>query len=114
MPFLIFVFKMGVEGVAIPSLVSRFIAAIIMLVLIRNKKNVVYVDHQNFKPEFGMIRRILYIAIPSGMENGIFQFGRIIVVSIISTFGTVQIAANAVSNSIDGMVHCVVRQYPLL
>ena len=100
---LIFVFKMGVEGVAIPSLVSRFIAAIIMLVLIRNKKNVVYVDHQNFKPEFGMIRRILYIAIPSGMENGIFQFGRIIVVSIISTFGTVQIAANAVANSIDGM-----------
>mgnify|MGYP007083028422 FL=1 len=50
-----------------------------------------------------MIRRILYIAIPSGMENGIFQFGRIIVVSIISTFGTVQIAANAVANSIDGM-----------
>ena len=99
----IVVFKMGVEGVAIPSLVSRFIAAIIMLVLIRNKKNVVYVDHQNFKPEFGMIRRILYIAIPSGMENGIFQFGRIIVVSIISTFGTVQIAANAVANSIDGM-----------
>ena len=100
---LIFVFKMGVEGVAIPSLVSRFVAAIIMLVLIRNKNNVVYVDHHNFKPEFCMIRRILYIAIPSGMENGIFQFGRIIVVSIISTFGTVQIAANAVANSIDGM-----------
>ena len=59
-----------------------------MLVLIRNKNNVVYVDHHNFKPEFGMIRRILYIAIPSGMENGIFQFGRIIVVSIISTFAT--------------------------
>ena len=85
------------------TMAPKIEAAIIMLVLIRNKNNVVYVDHHNFKPEFGMIRRILYIAIPSGMENGIFQFGRIIVVSIISTFGTVQIAANAVANSIDGM-----------
>lgn len=100
---LIFGFKMGVAGVAIPSLVSRFVAAAILLMLIRNKNNVVYVDHSNFKPDIKMIKRILFIAIPSGMESGIFQFGRIIVVSVISTFGTVQIAANAVANSIDSM-----------
>ena len=48
----------------------------------------------------GRIKKILYIGIPNGVENGIFQFGRILVVSIISGFGTVQIAANAVANNI--------------
>lgn len=100
---LIFGFKMGVAGVAIPSLVSRLVASVILLALLRNKNNVVYVDHHNIKPNIAMIRRILFIAVPSGMENGIFNLGRIIVVSIISVFGTVHIAANAVANSIDSM-----------
>ena len=53
--------------------------------------------------DLGRLKKILYIGIPNGVENGIFQFGRILVVSIISGFGTVQIAANAVANNIAGM-----------
>ncbi len=45
--------------------------------------------------------KILYIAVPSGMENGLFELGRVIVVSIIALFGTAQIAANGVANSLD-------------
>lgn len=56
-----------------------------------------------------MIRKILYIGIPSGIESGIFQLGRIIVVSIIAGFGTVQIAANGVANTIDSM-GCIAGQ----
>lgn len=99
---LIYGFRMGVKGVAIPTLVGRAVAAIVLLVLIRNKNQVVHLSslkglHFNFK----MIKKILYIGIPNGLESGIFQFGRVIVVSIIASFGTVQIAANAVANSID-------------
>ena len=50
-----------------------------------------------------MTRRILGIGIPSAFENSLFQAGRILVVSMISTFGTVQIAANAVANNLDGV-----------
>ena len=56
-----------------------------------------------------MVLRILHIAIPSGIENGLFQFGRVIVVSIIALFGTTQIAANAVANSLDSM-GCIAGQ----
>ena len=50
-----------------------------------------------------MTKRILGIGIPSAFENSLFEAGRILVVSMISTFGTVQIAANAVANNLDGM-----------
>ena len=66
-----------------------------------NKKRLIYFI-KPVKPflDLGRIKKILYIGIPNGVENGIFQFGRILVVSIISGFGTVQIAANAVANNI--------------
>jgi len=50
-----------------------------------------------------MMKRILYIGIPSGLENSLFQLGRILVVGIIAAFGTVQIAANAVANNLDSL-----------
>ena len=59
--------------------------------------------------EMDVIKRILYIGIPSGIENGIFQLGRVLVVSIISGFGTIQIAANGVANNLDAM-GCIIGQ----
>ena len=106
---LIYGFHMGAAGVALSSLFSRAIAAAIMFILICNKKNPVYVEGKSIRPDFTMIKKILYIGIPSGIESGIFQFGRIIVVSIIAGFGTVQIAANGVANTVDSM-GCIAGQ----
>lgn len=94
---------MKAEGVAIPSLVSRMVAALVLYRLLCNPQNLIYVTKERFRPDFGIIKRILYIGIPSGIENGIFQLGRVLVVSIIAGFGTVQIAANGVANSLDAM-----------
>lgn len=100
----IFGFNMGVAGVALPSLISRGIAAIIMVILLFNKKNIIHIDGQ-LKIHFNkqMIFKILNIGIPNSIENSLFQLGRVLVVSIISGFGTVQIAANAVANNIDAL-----------
>ncbi|MCD8336198.1 MAG: MATE family efflux transporter [Lachnospiraceae bacterium] len=99
----IFVLHAGVVGVAVPSLLSRAFAAIVLYVLLRNPGLEIHIDPGKFRFDGGLIRRIYYIGIPSGIENGIFQLGRVIVVSIISGFGTVQIAANGVANSLDSM-----------
>lgn len=107
--FCIYVLHMGVEGVAIPSLVSRSVAGVVLFILLKNPKNMVYLTKERFKIELDVIKRILCIGIPSGIENGIFQLGRVIVVSIIAGFGTVQIAANGVANSLDGL-GCIVGQ----
>ena len=93
--------RMGVEGVAIPTLISRVIAAGLILHLCFDPHNQVHLLRGRFRPDLPMIRRILNIGVPNGIETSLFQLGRVLVVSIISTFGTVQIAANAVANNID-------------
>ena len=101
---LIFVCDMGVAGAALASMVSRMTAAIILFVLLHNPENTIFLPKSGWlKLNGGMIRRILRIGIPNGLENSIFQLGRVLVVSIIAGFGTVQIAANAVANSMDSM-----------
>lgn len=105
----IYVLKMGVAGVAIPSLVSRIFAGLVLFILLKNPKHQIHIDRKKFTPNWRIIRKIFYIGIPSGIENGIFQLGRVLVVSIIAGFGTIQIAANGVANSLDAM-GCIVGQ----
>ncbi len=105
---LIYVVGLGVKGAAIATLLSRIISAVIVLVLLLSKKHVVYLDlRQKQKLDFSIIKRIMSIGIPGGIENSIFEFGRLLVLTMIATCGTVQIAANAVANSVDAM-GCVV------
>ncbi len=99
----IFALHMGVAGVAIPTLISRVVMALILFVLLHSPKREIYFPKVRFRINKEIIQKILYIGIPGGVENGIFQLGRVIVVSIISGFGTVQIAANGVANSLDSM-----------
>ena len=92
---------MGVAGVAIPTLISRGIGALAMLGLMRNTHLQVHLLHGNWKPSMPIIRRIMHVGIPSGIENSLFQLGRLLVVQVIARFGTVQTAANAVANTLD-------------
>lgn len=105
----IFGLHMGVAGVAVPSLVSRAVAGFVLYALLKNPENMVHIVNEKFHFEWDVVKKILYIGIPSGIENGIFQLGRVLVVSIIAGFGTVQIAANGVANSLDSM-GCIVGQ----
>lgn len=105
----VYVLKLGVVGVAIPSLVSRGVAGVVLFTLLHNPDNLVFLTRGKFKVDATIVKRILFIGIPSGIENGIFQLGRVLVVSIIAAFGTSQIAANGVANSLDSM-GCIVGQ----
>ena len=99
----IFGLHMGAAGVAIPSLISRAAGSVVLYFLLKNPALDICFVREPFHLDFGMVKKILYIGIPSGVENGIFQLGRVLVVSIISGFGTVQIAANGVANNLDSV-----------
>ncbi len=93
---LIYGLDMGATGAAISSLCSRFLGASVMLVLIHSKRNTVYLSRLlHYRPDFATIKGILRIGIPNGIENSMFQFGRLLTSSLISTLGTIAIAANA-------------------
>lgn len=98
---LIYGLHRGTEGVAIPTLVSRMAAAIIITVLLCSEKRVLHIERSwRFKPNKKMIKAILLVGVPNGLENSMFQLGKILVLSLVSTFGTYAIAANAVSNAV--------------
>lgn len=106
----VFILHAGVAGVAVPTLISRIVAAIIMFALSLNSSNLVYVKIKNvFTWNQEMISRILKIAVPNGIENGLFTLGRVLVTSIVALFGTSQIAANSVAGSIDQIAVVVVN-----
>ena len=98
---LVFGLRIGTAGVAIPTLISRMIAAIVITVLLCNQTRILHIERTlKFRFDGRMIRKILAIGVPNGLENSMFQLGKILVLSLVSTFGTYAIAANAVSNAI--------------
>ena len=97
---LIFGFKMGVMGAALASLVSRAVACCAVLFLLQKPDCMLRVTGLSaLKPNGKLIRRILRVGIPAGIENGMFQIGKLSVASLTSTLGTAAIAANAVANT---------------
>jgi putative MATE family efflux protein len=98
---LIFGFGMGVSGAGISTLLSRAVAAVVVINLLRNQNNLISIDRRlrfGYQPK--MIRRILRIGIPNGLENSMFQFGKILVSGLVAEFGTIGITANAVGNTV--------------
>ena len=97
----VFVLHAGVAGVAVPSLIARTFSAVVVTVLCFRKRNGVYykkrwICHFNA----GLLKRILVIAVPNGVEQGIFQFVKVALSSVVALFGTSQIAANGIAQSI--------------
>lgn len=97
----VFVFHWSVFGVAFATLLSRVTAGIVMTAFVLSRKNPVKIESiSELKPIGSIIKKILTIGIPSGIENGMFQIGKLSVTSMVSTFGTASIAANSVGYTI--------------
>ncbi len=101
---LIYGFGLGVLGAALATLISRICASVFMFVMIVNPHNPVHVHHLfPLRVNWKMVKNILRIGIPNGLENSMFQIGKVLVSSLIASFGTVAIAANAVASNIASM-----------
>ena len=97
----IYVFRMGAGGVALSSLISRIVAAIVIMRLIGDPKLDVHTENIiKGGLDFTLIKNILRIGVPNGLENSMFQLGKILVQRIVTMFGTVGIAANSVAGTV--------------
>ena len=90
-----------VRGVAIPTVISRLLAALLILHFVVDENYKLHIK-KTLKHKFDtkILRKVLEIGIPYGVENGLFQLGRVLVLSLVSTFGTMAIAANSVGYAI--------------
>lgn len=103
---LIFGFGLGVFGAAVATLAARIVSAVVMVLLLVRRDNPLCIATPGcMKPRRDVIGKILKIGIPSGVENGMFQIGKLLVSSLTATFGTAAIAANAVANSVSSFAN---------
>ena len=98
---LIFGFRLGVAGAALSTLGSRVFSALVILIFLKRTKQQIRIDRYFVKPDFPVISKILGIGIPTGIENGMFQFGKLAIQSSVSTLGTAAIAANALTSVLE-------------
>ena len=105
---LIFGFNMGVTGAAISTLFSRMFCFVVIAIYLRNPDQIIVIkSYLKIKPNLKLIKRILHIGVPSGIENGMFQFGKLAIQSSVSTLATYAIAAQAMTiimENINGIV----------
>ena len=103
---MIWVFHMGVAGAALSTLISRIFCAVVVIIQLRKEREgqeIVVCDYFKIRPDWSMIRRILGLGIPSGIENSMFQLGKLAIQSTVSTLGTAAIAAQAMTNILENL-----------
>ena len=96
---LIFGLHMGVEGVAIPTVVSRVFAAVAMLVLLRRPGLALQVEKLGLRHDRYIVKNILRFGVTNGLESSMFQLGKILLLSTVAVLGTASVAANAIGNT---------------
>jgi putative MATE family efflux protein len=100
----IYVFKWNVAGAALSTLMSRAFCTIVIYYYLRKPRQIIVVkDYLKIRPDMPLIWKIMSIGVPSGIENGMFQFGKLAIQSTVSTMGTVAIAAQAMTNIMENV-----------
>ncbi len=103
---LIYQLNMGVLGAALATLAGRVFAAVWVTLRHQKADNPLRIEKmRDLRPEREHVRPILRIGVPTGLENGMFQIGKLCVSSLTSTLGTSAIAANAVANTVSAMAN---------
>ena len=99
---LIFTFKMGAAGAALSTLASRVLSAVAVLCFLRQEKQTIVVrDYFSIRPQMKRIWNIMAVGVPTGVENGMFQFGKLVIQSTVSTLGTAAIAGQAMTQLLE-------------
>ena len=97
--------KMGVEGVAIPTALCRVVGAVAIMLVVMSKKQPLRPSFKDiFRVDRRLMGRMLRVGLPTAFENSMFQLGRVMTLSMITGFGTYQIAANSTANILTGLV----------
>lgn len=102
----IFICGMGAAGAAAATLIARVICSVIFIIKLHNRKNAIYIEKLfRYRPDRAVIAQMLRIGVPHGIENSMFQFGRLATQVLISSMGTAAIAANSVANTLANYIY---------
>lgn len=100
----IYIFHWGVAGAALSTLISRVFCTVVIFYSLRKpKQQIVVSNYLSIRPDFSLIWKIMAVGVPAGIENGMFQFGKLAIQSTVSSMGTTAIAAQAMTNIMENV-----------
>lgn len=100
----IYACRWGVGGAALATLISRVFSTVVIFYFLKMPRQVIVIDnYAKIRPDFPLIWKIMAIGIPAGIENGMFQFGKLVIQSTVSAMGTAAIAAQAMTNILENV-----------
>ncbi|WP_242826935.1 MATE family efflux transporter [Butyrivibrio sp. MC2013] len=100
----IFVFNMGVAGAALATLISRWLSALVVYAFLRRRSELINIrDYRRLRTDPYLVRKVLGLGIPNGIENSMFQFGKLVIQSAVSAMGTIAITAQAMTNIMENL-----------
>lgn len=106
----IYAFGLGVTGAALATTASRVLSAVVLLILLRDKKlPISFRDYRSIRFDRALAGMVLRVGVPTGLENSMFQLGKLVVQSTVSTLGTTAMAAQAMTHTLD-LVECMPSQ----
>ncbi len=102
---LIIVFKMGVSGVAIATIVSQYISAFLIILYLTKMNNACRLIFKKLKIYSDELKSILMLGLPAGIQNSLFSVSNVIIQSTVNSFGSVAMAGIAAGSNFDSYVY---------
>ncbi len=102
---LVIKFNMSVAGVAIATIVSQYISAVIIVIVLLKMKNACKLDFKKLRFHKEELKRILYVGIPAGIQNSLFSVSNVIIQTTVNSFGSIAMAGIAASSNIDSLIY---------
>ena len=102
---LVLIWNFGVAGAAFALLIARYVGAVLgLLYIIKRSLTIRFSGISSFRPNFSIQKMILGLGLPTSVESGTFQMGKLVITVFVAGMGTAAIASNAVIASVSGIL----------
>ena len=107
----VIVFDMGVSGVAIATIASQALSAILVLITLIKRTDCCHLDIRKMKIYKNELMRIIRIGIPSSIQSSMFSISNVIIQSSVNLFGAAAVSGNAAASNIEGFVYTIMHAF---
>lgn len=105
--FCVTVLKTTVEGVAIATIASNLISGTLSLITLRRMSDKIHFRLKKLKIKWAELKEILFIGIPSGMQQAMYSLANVIITAAVNSFGPDATTGIAIANQFDGILYQV-------
>lgn len=109
--FLVIVFKMGVAGVGIATIVSQYISAFLINLSLISEETDIRLNRSDLRIEKQTLKDLLIVGIPAGISGSLFSLSNVVVQSSINTFGSIVMAGNGAASNIESFTWTAMNGY---